>query len=155
MVKIQEIWKDVVGYEGLYQVSNLGQVKTHQKILKQYGDRYSRVGLYKNKRQINCVVHRLVAIAFIPNPLRLPQVNHKNGIRSDNRAENLEWVTNRENVIHYYKGKRELPTGVYLRVTENNYSRYVVNKHINGKYVHIGCFHTIEEASLAYQNAPI
>lgn len=98
-----EIWKDVPGYSGLYQVSNLGRVMSYRN---QYGhgpriihgektkSGYIQVKLNKERFK----VHRLVALAFIPNPDGFPQINHKNEIKTDNRAENLEWCTGKYNV---------------------------------------------------------
>lgn len=107
-----EEWKDIPGYEGLYQVSNLGRVKSlskvvncyngfrtlQEKILKQNIQKgYATVLLYHcNKKRY--VTHRLVAEAFIPNPENKPFIDHINTIRTDNRVENLRWVTAKENI---------------------------------------------------------
>ena len=100
-----EIWKNIKNYEGLYQISNLGNIKSliKNKILKPYINKkngYAYIGLHKNKNIKVIRIHRLVAINFIPNPNNFPIVNHKNGVRNDNRVENLEWCTQRYNIIY-------------------------------------------------------
>lgn len=102
-----ETWKPVVGYEGLYEVSDLGNVRSlnwhNEKYarnlwLKPHNKGYFQVELVRNKEKKMHMVHRLVAIAFIPNPLNLPQVNHKDENKKNNAVENLEWCDNRYNV---------------------------------------------------------
>lgn len=107
---MEEVWKDVKGYEGFYQVSNIGQVKSlkrkrksqygrmatvEERILSKQLDKhgYFCVILRKNNIIKKYFVHRLVAEAFIPNPQSLYTVNHKNEIKTDNRVENLEWLS--------------------------------------------------------------
>lgn len=103
-----ETWEDVVGYEGKYMVSSLGRVKSlnynrtgKEQILKplKTGDGYLQVRLYKNGEKEQLLVHRIVAIAFIPNPEGKPEVDHINndGPKTDCRAVNLRWVTSIEN----------------------------------------------------------
>ena len=104
-----EIWKDCKGYEGLYQVSNLGRIWSikGQRYLKGCEDKdgYLRINLKaKNGKAKTERVHRLVAIAFIPNPLGLPVVNHKDENKQNNAVDNLEWCSVRYNNI-YSKGK--------------------------------------------------
>lgn len=104
-----EIWKNIVGYKGLYQVSNMGRVRdTAGNILTQHHHPkgYLQIHLSKNKKHTNYLVHRLVAKHFIKNPDNLPQVNHINEIKTDNRAVNLEWCTVKYN-CNYGEGKRE------------------------------------------------
>ena len=109
---IIEIWKDIKGYEGLYQVSNYGRIKTlinfnskhsyskkelkerKEKILKEHEcNGYLRVTLSKKQKSKHYRVHRLVAQAFIPNPENKPQINHKDNNRKNNNVNNLEWCT--------------------------------------------------------------
>lgn len=101
-----EQWKDIDGYEGIYKISNFGNVLSvkNNKLRAIHLDKdgYCRVMLCKNGRKKSSIVHRLVANAFIPNLENKPQVNHKNGIKTDNRLENLEWVTNSENMKHAF-----------------------------------------------------
>lgn len=122
MAEEQEIWKDVVGYEGLYQVSNLGRVKSLDRYVVYHynngkGDvtvfrkgRIMRQFLYKTGYLYTCLakegirikykIHRLVAMAFLPNPENKPVVNHKDGCTTNNNLNNIEWATLSENVQH-------------------------------------------------------
>ena len=103
------IWKPVVGYEGLYEVSNTGFIKSlnmyrnkepHLMSLARRKDGYLKVGLSKNNITKQFVVHRLVAEAFIPNPDNLEIVNHKDEDRSNNNVNNLEWCTRSYNQLY-------------------------------------------------------
>lgn len=121
---MEEIWKDIVGYEGLYQVSNLGRIKSLERefyiknqyggiskrktkeiikkqFLTQYG--YKSIGLNKGGKETKFQVHRLVAETFIPNPEDKPCVNHINCDKTNNKVENLEWCTYSENEKHAYE----------------------------------------------------
>lgn len=97
----EEFWKDIEDYEGYYQVSDLGNVKSirRNKILKpsNQGQGYLQVVLCKSGKNKHCRVHRLVAQAFIDNPYNLSDVNHRNENKSDNNVNNLEWITNKDN----------------------------------------------------------
>lgn len=102
-----EVWKPVVGYEGLYEVSNIGRVRSinfHKsgkaKVMRPSFNTwgYLIVDLRKNNKRHSYTVHRLVALAFIPNPDNLPEINHKNEIKYDNTVENLEWCTRKYNI---------------------------------------------------------
>jgi len=101
---MNETWKDITGYEGLYQVSDLGQVRSLKfgkvRILKpgHNTDGYLKVILCQSGNKRNVLVHRLVAEAFIPNPLKLPVINHKDENPVNNVVTNLEWCTHRYNM---------------------------------------------------------
>ena len=104
--EIIEEWKPVVGYEGLYEVSNLGRVKSlgneysrKEKILKQRKDKYGYliINIYKEGKIKTCKVHRLVANAFLENPNNYPCVNHIDENPLNNQVDNLEWCTHQYN----------------------------------------------------------
>lgn len=157
----EEIWKDIVGYEGLYQVSNKGRIKSKARkgnwketILKlsETKDHYSIVTLSKKGIEKTKRVNRLVAEAFISNPQNKPQVNHIDGNKENNCVDNLEWVTNRENIIHAYKHKlmtAEISTmslGSYSkRGEENPKSKRVYQFDINGNF--IASYGSVREAA--------
>ena len=112
---MEEIWKDISGYNGKYQVSNLGRVKSYAqdpnngkvKIGNRTAKGYLTFLLYdENGDKKWCPVHRLVASAFIDNPHHLPQVNHKDENKENNRADNLEWCTNEYNAAYGTKPDR-------------------------------------------------
>ncbi len=114
-IYMEEIWKDVTGYEGLYQVSNKGNVKSVKRVVKRPNNTnlsvkerllktrsnrkgYAMVHLSKRGKEKSTTVHRLVAQAFIPNPNNLPQINHKDENKNNNCVENLEWCDNKYNM---------------------------------------------------------
>ena len=103
----QEIWKDIPEYKGKYQISNLGNIRYvgKTKLIKQQinKDGYFIVSLRIGKTKKTYRVHRLVAQVFIPNLLNKPQINHKDGIKTNNCVDNLEWVDAKENIEHAYK----------------------------------------------------
>lgn len=113
----KEIWKDIQGYKGLYQVSNLGNVKSlgnnkrrKEKILKpcKTKDGYLFIGLHKEGKTKKFRINRLVAIAFIPNPNNYPMVNHKKEFeKENNRVDNLEWCDNEYNINYGTHNKRQ------------------------------------------------
>ncbi len=127
-----EIWIPVKDFEGLYEVSNLGRLKSLDfyesfyrkdlgktifrlkkekiKYLKPSKAGYILVKLYKDKIETSIRMHRVVALSFIPNPENKPQVNHINGIKHDNRLVNLEWNTQSENMLHAYEKGLNTPT---------------------------------------------
>lgn len=126
-----EVWKDINGFEG--QISNYGRVKSLPKTkafginadetllrLASHNHKYLKVNLYKDHKCHSRLVHRLVAEAFIPNPVAKRTVNHKRGIKVDNRAWQLEWATYSENEKHAFKVGLKSHKGVKAPLTKLN-----------------------------------
>lgn len=172
---MEEIWKDIVGYEGLYMVSSFGNVKSLDRIvghchgktkpikgcilkpsIDAYG--YKIIGLNKNNHHQTKTIHRLVAIAFIPNPENKPEVNHKDTNKLNCYESNLEWATSKENIIHACKhglhrksGKPIIQfsmDGVFIEkfqsileaCTKTGVSRHGIILALSGKYRQSGGF---------------
>ena len=152
-----EIWKEIKDYEGKYEVSSLGRIKSlnylnsgKEKIMKtSIGTQgYPYIFLSKNGKKKCFTIHKLVAIAFlnhIPNGFE-SVIDHKNSDKTENTIQNLRIVTHRENISKEYKEKRNLPTGV--RKWRNKYKAQIK---IKGKLISLGLYLTQEEASNAYQ----
>ena len=140
-----EEWKDVVGYEGLYTVSNTGQIRGPRKLLRPGADGggYLAVNLCKNGTQTLTKDHRIVACAFIPNPEQKREVDHINRDRTDNRVENLQWSTKRENMLNTYRHDRK-QYGIYWVKLRGIYE---VKFRVNSKMRHYGWHDTLEKAT--------
>lgn len=148
---IMEKWNDIAGYEGRYQVSNYGRVKSidyrhtgkdgYLSPARQAGG-YLRVTLQVNRIKRTYLVHRLVAAAFIPNPSFLPQVNHKDMNPANNRVENLEWCTQSyNNAYGNHVEKANLSRNIRCRCNADK----PVNKYIGDRF--IGFYRSISDAS--------
>ena len=126
-----EVWQNIKGYEGLYQISNLGRVKSLERsnkyknnkeiIMKNSFDgRYAFIRLCKNSKKKNILLHRLVAEHFIKKEKDKDYVNHINGNKLDNRVDNLEWVTASENTQHAHDNNLiKLPNKKIIQIDEN------------------------------------
>ena len=148
---MQEIWKDVKGFEGFYQVSNLGRVRSLDRIavsenrstqkikgaikkVKVGKNGYYMVMFYKDSKYKCAYVHRLVAQAFIPNPDNLPQVNHKDEIRTNNCVDNLEWCDSKYNNNYGTKIDRHMGHYVSDETKEKISKANIGNKNWLGKH---------------------
>ena len=139
---MEEVWKDINGYEGLYQVSNLGRVKSLMfinNVAKKHREKilfmstrsgYYTVNLCKDTKRVSKQVHRLVAEAFIPNPLNKKVVNHIDFNRKNNIVTNLEWNTQKENVLWSNVRMRKHR----LKPMTNTNERYIIYRKSNNTY---------------------
>lgn len=169
MLNSIEIWKDVIGYEGYYEVSNLGRVRNYRtKVIKsqniQTSGKYLQVSLWKNNQEKRCLVHRLVGQAFIANPYNLPQINHLDKNDLNNIESNLEWVTCSQNHKHAFaNGRKGSKSRLGEKVSQSSIYRYVywdtsrnvwkASIKIDGKTHNIGRHATELEAAIAADKA--
>jgi hypothetical protein len=158
-----EIWKDIDGYDGCYQISSFGRVKSlsremfngkcyfysKEKILKvqNHTHGYYVIGITYNNKKNSFYVHRLVAHYFIYNPKNKREVNHIDFIKLNNNVENLEWVSSLENKSHIkiFKPKTSIYVGVYYNKRRNR-NCWESSIQINYKKINLGSFETQEEA---------
>ena len=121
LIAIRTQWCDIIGYENEYQINQFGEIRTLKDSpkLKKYDvlkpqiskrNGYVYQMLYKNGKEKLLRVHRLVAMAFLPNPNNLPQVNHKDGNKQNNSVDNLEWCEQSDNMKHAYKNGLQIPS---------------------------------------------
>lgn len=133
----QEVWKDIPGYEGLYKISNTGKiisVRTNKlRATSVNNSGYETVHLYKNTVDTSYTVHKLVALAFIPNPNNLPEINHINENKLDNRVENIEWCNRKYNQV--YSGNIEKWTKAGAHGGKIKRSKKVYQFTLDGKLI--------------------
>lgn len=142
---MKEIWKDIVGYEGQYQISNLGNVlslnymhtrKPHLLKTRKTYDGYNRVNLCMNGKAESVSIHSLVAKAFIPNPDNKPQINHIDGNKDNNCVSNLEWVTGKENIHHAIStGLRKAENHIYPKGVSHYASKPILQYDLKGNFI--------------------
>jgi hypothetical protein len=141
-----EEWRDIEGYEGLYQVSSFGNVRSKQnqtyRSLAKDSDGYYYVVLWKNDKKKNKSVSRLVGKAFIQNPENKPVIDHIDRCKTNNTLLNLRWATYSENSLNRIFYNSQGYKGVYKQ--RNRFSAYI---DIDNKHIYIGTFSTAEEAS--------
>lgn len=162
---MEEIWKDIHGYEGLYQISNLGNVKTlhygqkvsnnhwketSSRLLKQKTSTsgYQRVELYKKDSRKCFYVHRLVAMAFLDNPENKPQINHKDGNKLNNCVDNLEWATSSENLKHAAQTGLRINPMLGKKGKKSPLAKPVIQYDLDGNFV--AYWHSVADVARAF-----
>ena len=133
-----EIWKDIIGFEGLYKISSKGRVLSlgnnknrKDKILKHWDQTgYPAVDLNKNGKSVKRLIHRLVAIHFIDNPFDLPVINHKDNDKYNYSIDNLEWCLQSDNALHY-KRRAQTVTGLRINVLVQKTKEYLIKHNLS------------------------
>ena len=138
---------DIIDFPN-YEINELGEVRNKMSgvMKKAFSNKgYLHTSLSKDCKQKNFQIHRLIALHFIPNPDNLPEVDHINGIKTDNRIENLRWVSRQQNMWNRNsKGCYQKPNG-----------KYIARLKLNGKSIYLGTYDTSEEAHQVYINKAI
>lgn len=151
MIMEEEIWKDVEGFNGRYQISNIGRVKsilktrTKIRVPRIHSTGYFCLNLTLNYKWKSIVIHRLVAQAFIPNPENKPQVNHIDGNKLNNCVSNLEWVTRLENVRHSWDTGLSKPSCIGRFNELHPMSKVIYQYSMDGEYLQ--SFPSVSEAA--------
>lgn len=167
-VTYTEEWKPIDKFEGIYSISNFGRVISHSRVMNVCGEQryckiekirtqsktqkgYLSVKLHNSTLKKSMVVHRLVGFAFIPNPNNLPEVNHMKGIKTDNRAHQLEWMTHLDNCQHAFREGIATISDKQRKAVGDKNRLYCGGKHYMAKLVlnlQTGIFYdTVAEAS--------
>lgn len=157
----EEIWKPVVGYEELYEISSYGRVRSlacprsgkkhsrrkSERIMKPSYNKangYYSIALTKDEKMHHFYIHRLVATSFLPNPNNLPEVNHKDENKVNNRVDNLEWCDRMHN-IHYGTGMQRRLQNAIQNKRGDNYPKRIAQYTLDGVFV--ACYYSSEEAA--------
>jgi len=152
-IAMEEIWKDVEGYEGLYKINQHGEILSFKGKIRKHrksSTGYMMIDLWKNNKPFATSIHRLLAIAFLNKENGKNFVNHKNSNRLDNRIENLEWVTKHENNMYQIKQKRNTESKYKGISKTRNKKKWFARVMINKKQIHLGTFDLEIDAAKAY-----
>lgn len=152
---MMEVWKDITEFQGMYQVSSLGRIKSFrgktERILQLTISKrgYYVVGLWRNQKNRLCTIHRLVALHFIDNPGNKREVNHIDSNKLNNSVSNLEWATPKENSYHAINSEKSRKffhkRGAYK--SGNSWSSQI---RLDNKFFYLGSFKTKDDAQQAY-----
>jgi len=152
-----ETWKDVIGYEGIYMASSIGRIKKNSRIgcfgnlIQEHfrrpviNGRYTFINLNKHGVKKQYLLHRIIAMSFIPNPINKPEVNHIDGNKLNNNIENLEWCTSSENQKHAYKTGLQIGTWIGKTGKMHPVSKGVVKLSFDG--VEIDRYDSVRDAA--------